>query len=133
MLMPPLTRREYTFNSKNTLLWPNGLYNRTVDSTLIDVDFGHHQSYRSIMIIDGIINLLSANVLYSTWNDQLLHQSSLLHEPYELPKIPFKYVDFPHECHNIDLARDSSHPGPKLHTALAERFWDSIKSDLDGT
>ena len=128
ILFPPFTRREYTYKTADIKTWFHpgspGLEDdsKIVDSLFIDLEFIKYQSIKNLMLIDSVAKSLNAQVVYSMWD--FLGTSTTNEVKIIQENVPhFHYVKYPDLKYDIDLARDSTHPGPSIHEKIRDVFW----------
>lgn len=126
-LLPPTSRREYKFKNKNYTLWLNAnehynLNKKIIDPVFTDENYSLHQSERSLIIIDSLIENLNSKFVFSDWKIKTNHSRD---RHFFIEKLKnHNYVNYPNpEIYEVDYARDSSHPGPTMNTQIANNFW----------
>lgn len=119
-LMPPLSRREYRFYHNTLQMWTPSFGDTNIDRLFSDEYFSNHQSERSMMILDSVIQMNNATCDIAYWgtvdDDKRILNS-------------YKNVNFvDHTPTGGDIARDNIHFGPSYHTKFAALMWYKSKS-----
>jgi hypothetical protein len=117
-LLPPMSRREYCFESPDTIMWgPSTDTKNPISKLFADKHFSTFQDRRSLMLIDSIRKSSDAKILLSDWNSDTTEGYK------DFPNLNF----VPNTIRNIDLARDSMHYGPTYHKEFSSMVWNNAK------
>jgi hypothetical protein len=126
-LRPPWFRRQLKVSEDSPIEWMPGYGSennriKTFEPMLTNKHFALHQTDRSLTIIDLLAERYSSTVHHMNW--QLLEGLDKDLEPALMTCKRFRYMHGSW-IHRADFARDSFHPGPKTHKAVADRLWEN--------
>ena len=126
-LIPPLSRREFSYKESKNALWISSeKNNKEINKVFLDQDFAYHQSYKSYMLLDTLSNCWNSKIINAQWDYfDSTQDSSFVKENFR----KFNHVDIGDWKEiNKSWARDGKHWGSEMHIHIAETFWASIKN-----
>lgn len=135
ILCPPFSRREYFYKTYNSKIWYHpkspGVEDDSniVDNLFSDFEFKKYQSLKNLALISSVARSVNAKIVLCQW----VHNLDI--ENLDIPIIKsnfvdFAYINYPNPNLNVDLARDSTHPGPTLHEHICNKFYEEFFSRL---